>query len=72
MSINQAFWIAAAAVLEREGTLPDQLLQRSLQCVKESNHPQIVRKILAAAFPEMHNLPLDDLCNVAATLLYKR
>jgi hypothetical protein len=70
--MKQAFWIAAAAVLEKEGTLPDQLLQRWQECVQESNDSKIIGKILTAAFPDISNLPLNELCNVATTLLDKR
>lgn len=70
--MKQAFWVAAAAVLEKEGTLPDQLLQGWHECVQESNNPEIIGKILAAAFPAMNNLSLHELCNVAAILLDKR
>jgi len=70
--MKKAFWIAAAAVLQKQGTLPAQLLQRWHECVKESNDPQIIAKILAAAFPEIINLSLRELCIVAATLLDKR
>jgi hypothetical protein len=70
--MKKAFWVAAAAVLKKQGTLPDQLLQRWHECVQESNNPAIISKILAAAFPEISNLSVDGLCNVAATLLDKR
>ena len=70
--MKQSFWIAAAAVLEKEGTIPAQLVQRWDECVSESNDPQIIEKILAAAFPEMQHMPLEELCSVSASLLHKR
>lgn len=70
--MKQAFWIAAAAVLEKEGTLPDHITERWDECIRDSNDSQIVNKILSAAFPDISTLPINELCSVAAALLDKR
>lgn len=72
LTMGSAFWVAAAAVLTKEGSLPEEILDRWEECVHTNTDPEIVNKIFEAAFPVLERLPMDELAEVASALLAKR
>ena len=70
--MESAFWVAAGAVLAKEATVPDQILDRWHECVLHSNDPEAVNKMIKAAFPDLEAMPMEELSEVALALLEKR